>query len=74
MALVKSRDTVKVHYTGKLNDGTIFDTSVDREPLESTFVDGRIIPLFEQALIGSAVIDKRINRNIAEESNIQSEI
>ena len=52
MALVKSSDTVKVHYAGKLNDGTIFDTSADREPLEFTLGDGQIIPGFEQALIG----------------------
>ena len=35
MARVKSGDTVKVHYTGKLDDGSIFDTSAGREPLDA---------------------------------------
>ena len=74
MALVKSGDTVKVHCPGKLNDGTIFDTSVDRGPLEFTLRHGRIIPGFEQALIGSAVIDQEISHNISKESKIQNEI
>jgi len=52
MAEAKNGDTVKVHYTGKLDDDTIFDTSADREPLEFTIGDGRLIPDFEQAVIG----------------------
>lgn len=36
MAGAKTADTVKVHYTGKLTDGTIFDDSLNREPLEFT--------------------------------------
>ena len=41
MAQAKNGDTVKVHYTGKLDDDTVFDTSADREPLEFTIGDGR---------------------------------
>jgi len=52
MAEAKNGDTVKVHYTGKLDDDTVFDTSADREPLEFTIGDGRLIPDFEQAVIG----------------------
>ena len=52
MAQAKTGDTVKVHYTGKLDDGTIFDTSADREPLEFTIGKGQLIPDFEQAVIG----------------------
>ena len=52
MAQAKNGDTVKVHYTGKLDDDTVFDTSADREPLEFTIGEGRIIPDFEQAVIG----------------------
>ncbi len=52
MAQAKSGDTVKVHYTGKLDDGTVFDSSVDRDPLELTIGGGRLIPGFEQAVIG----------------------
>ena len=52
MAQVKTGDTVKVHYTGKLDDGTVFDTSADREPLQFTIGEGQIIPDFEQAIVG----------------------
>ena len=52
MAQAKTGDTVKVHYTGKLDDGTIFDTSAEREPLEFTIGNGQLIPDFEQAVIG----------------------
>ncbi len=52
MAQAKNGDTVKVHYTGKLDDGTVFDTSADREPLQFTIGEGQIIPDFEQAIVG----------------------
>jgi peptidylprolyl isomerase len=52
MAQVEDGNTVKVHYTGKFEDGTVFDTSGDRDPLEFTIVRGRLIPGFEQAVIG----------------------
>jgi len=52
MSQAKNGDTVKVHYTGKLNDGTVFDTSTDREPLEFTIGNGQLIQDFEQAVIG----------------------
>lgn len=45
-------DKVKVHYTGKLGDGTVFDTSDGREPLEFTIGSGEVIPGFEQAVVG----------------------
>ena len=46
---------VQVHYTGTLADGTVFDTSVDREPLEFTLGAGQMIPGFEQAVPGMKV-------------------
>lgn len=53
MPKVKDGDTVKVHYTGKLTeDGTVFDSSRDREPLEFTLGEGQLIPGFEEAVIG----------------------
>ena len=48
----KLGDTVKVHYTGKLEDGTVFDSSKDREPLEFTLGQKQIIPGFEEAVFG----------------------
>lgn len=52
MAQASAGDTVKVHYTGKLEDGTVFDSSREREPLEFTLESGQIIPGFEEAVEG----------------------
>ncbi len=53
MSKVKDGDTVKVHYTGTLTEeGTVFDSSEDREPLEFTLGNGKLIPGFEQAVVG----------------------
>lgn len=52
VAKAKEGDTVQVHYTGKLKDGTVFDTSQDREPLRFTIGEQRVIPGFEQAVVG----------------------
>lgn len=48
-------DTVHVHYTGTLDDGTVFDSSKGREPLEVTIGGGLVIPGFDNALQGMAV-------------------
>jgi len=52
MTQAKYGDTVKVHYTGKLDDGTIFDSSFDSDPLEFTIGEGHVIQGFEQAVVG----------------------
>ncbi len=52
MAQAKSGDTVKVHYTGKLDDGTVFDSSLDRDPLEFVLGSGMVIQGFENAIEG----------------------
>lgn len=53
MSKVKDGDTVKVHYTGTLTEeGTVFDSSEDREPLEFTLGEGKLIPGFEKAVVG----------------------
>ena len=52
MTQAKNGDAVKVHYTGRLEDGTIFDSSVNRDPLEFTLGEGMLIPGFEQAVLG----------------------
>jgi peptidylprolyl isomerase len=53
--MAKDGNTVKVHYTGTLGDGTVFDTSVEREPLEFTLGEGKVIPGFEEAVKGMKV-------------------
>jgi len=55
MTKAKNGDTVKVHYTGKLDDGTVFDTSAEREPLEFTLGEKQMIPGFESGVMGMEV-------------------
>jgi FKBP-type peptidyl-prolyl cis-trans isomerase 2 len=55
----KNGDTVQVHYTGKLKDGTVFDSSVGREPLEFKLGAGQMIPGFEKAVLGMKVGEKK---------------
>jgi peptidylprolyl isomerase len=52
MAQAKKGDTVQVHYTGKLEDGTVFDTSRERHPLQFTLGNGQVIAGFENAITG----------------------
>lgn len=52
MTAARNGDTVRVHYTGSLGDGTVFDSSKEREPLEFTLGEGKIISGFEQAVVG----------------------
>ncbi len=59
MCKAKTGDTVTVHYTGRLADDTIFDTSRGKSPLEMTIGEGRLIKGFEDGLIGMKVGEKR---------------
>jgi len=52
LAQAERGETVKVHYTGRLEDGTVFDTSMERHPLLFTIGEDRIFPGFEQAVVG----------------------
>lgn len=59
---VKNGDTVKVHYTGRFEDGVVFDSSEGRDPLEFTVGAGMLIRGFEDALIGMAPGEKKTVR------------
>ncbi|MBU2947849.1 FKBP-type peptidyl-prolyl cis-trans isomerase [Zobellia uliginosa] len=60
MSQVKENDKVKVHYTGKLATGEVFDSSVERgEPIEFTMGQGQLIPGFEKGLIDMKINEKK---------------
>jgi peptidylprolyl isomerase len=59
MAQAKDGDTVKVHYTGKLEDDVVFQTTVGRKPLEFTIGQEQLIPAFEQAVVGMSPGDSK---------------
>lgn len=62
MTQVKTGDTVRIHYTGTLDDGTTFDSSEGREPLEFQVGAGQIIPGLDNAIPGMEVGEsKRVN-------------
>jgi len=60
MSQAKEGSTVKVHYTGKLKDGSVFDSSEGREPLEFTIGAGMMISGFEKAVTGLQEGDKTV--------------
>lgn len=59
MQVVKKGDNVQVHYTGRLTDGTVFDSSQGREPLEFIVGAGQMIPGFDRAVEGMQIGDKQ---------------
>src|SRR5690554_1288270 len=59
MSQVKQNDKVKVHYTGKLANGEVFDSSIDREPMEFQVGQGQLIPGFENGVIDMKVNEKK---------------
>jgi len=59
MQQVKNGDTVKVHYHGRLTDGTTFDSSEGREPLEFQVGSGSVIKGFDDGVMGMSVGDKK---------------
>ena len=58
MSKVENGSKVKVHYSGKLDDGTVFDTSIGKEPLEFTVGNKQVIQGFETGIIGLGVGEK----------------
>ncbi len=59
MTQAKSGDTVRIHYTGTLDDGTQFDSSAGRDPLEFALGAGQVIRGFDSAVDGMAVGEKK---------------
>lgn len=59
MKTIQINDVVRVHYTGTLANGEVFDSSLEREPLEVTMGQGRLISGFENALMGMARNEKK---------------
>lgn len=68
MQHAKSGDTVKVHYSGRLTDGTTFDSSSGREPLEFTVGNGDVIKGFDEGVAGMSVGDKKTVHISADEA------
>lgn len=59
MSQVKKGDTIKIHYHGRLNDGTTFDSSAGREPLEFEVGGGMVIAGFDAGVTGMSVGEKK---------------
>ena len=68
MSKAKSGDKVRIHYTGKLDDGTQFDSSAGREPLEFDLGGGGVIPGFDSAVDGMAVGESKSVKIESEEA------
>jgi len=68
MSMAKDGDDVKVHYTGSLDDGTVFDSSRDREPMQFTLGKGQLIKGFENAVTGMSVGEKKTVRILSNEA------
>ncbi len=68
MAHAQFGDTVKVHYSGWLDDGTLFDTSVDDEPLRFAIGEGAVLEGFERAVIGMSPGESKRIRLAAEDA------
>ena len=60
MTEVKKGDNIKVHYTGKLEDGTVFDSSKGGEPLEFAVGSGQVIEGFEEGVLGMKVGESKV--------------
>ncbi len=68
MSEAKTGDTVRIHYTGTLTDGSEFDSSAGRDPLEFTIGSGQIIPGLDREIAGMAVGDSKTVTVAADEA------
>ncbi|MCD6567541.1 MAG: peptidylprolyl isomerase [Dehalococcoidia bacterium] len=66
--MAQENDTVTVNYTGKLDDDTVFDSSIGKDPLQFTIGAGQMIPGFEKAVIGMKVGESKTVTIPAEEA------
>lgn len=76
MGKVKENDTVKIHYTGKLDNGEVFDSSLQREPIQVTLGQGSLIPGLEKGLIDMEPNETKTVKVLKEEAygDIQEEL
>lgn len=68
MPEAKQGDTVTIHYTGRLDDGTVFDSSKNGDPLSFTLGEGKVIPGFENAVEGMEQGDRKTTTIPSEEA------
>ena len=68
MAQAKSGDTVKIHYTGRLDDGTVFKTSCGYKPLEFRIGKSMLIPAFQETVVGMKPGNSRTVKIVAGEA------
>jgi peptidylprolyl isomerase len=68
MTEAKKGDMVQVHYTGRFKDGSLFDSSRDRTPIQFTLGNGEMIPGFENAVIGMKTGDTKTAKILANDA------
>lgn len=68
MSKAQANDTVKVHYTGKLTSGEVFDSSLNRDPLQFTVGEGQMIKGFDEAVNGMEINEKKTVTIISDEA------
>jgi FKBP-type peptidyl-prolyl cis-trans isomerase 2 len=68
MSVVATGNKVKIHYTGTFDDGEVFDSSRDVEPLEFEVGAGQVIPGFDNAVVGMAVGESKQVRLLEDEA------
>lgn len=68
MAQVQAGDSVRVHYTGTLDDGTVFDTSANRSPVQFVVGAGQLISTFEESVLGMGPGESKTIKIVAEEA------
>ena len=62
MTQAKQGDTVHVHYTGRFDDGSVFDSSEGRDPLSFKLGQGQVVPGFEKAILGMGAGEKKTEK------------